>query len=198
MARTRQRAPQKKTVVIRRRKEPVKHTAQKKKVVVKPAVQYKQMLANCCCCSQKLALGGNGRLCVKCTEFKRHQDAEMRKHVTKMCKKAVELFVPSDPKKPVRVVNMESKSPINATTCIVYRKPDAWNKTDNIIYTAVMDDQALLKGLSHNTRAHRIGNAMNVFHPKSSWVGPVVFMGPNNTTLLPQEIERFKRLIKLF
>lgn len=82
---------------------------------------------------------------------------------------------------------------IDVCRCGMYRSPAAFKDTTPL-YTCTMDDVALSK-YEPNKRALDIAVRMRVFdfRDNGSINGPCLFLGPNDTGLLPEEIKRFSK-----
>lgn len=143
----------------------------------------------------------------RCPPCERKRDHERRVKEEEKSKARFALLVPNDPEHHMAWVNLNKESAADAldalVTCSVYPKESVYSfhRSDKKkIYTAVMDDMALskydLKEGGENKRAKKIATKMGVFKDDETFIGPILFCGPNQggpTTLFGREIDRFMK-----
>lgn len=128
----------------------------------------------------------NGHTCPPCSQKVRRDDMEKRsKQKTK-----VGLFVPMDDTEPIQEVDLTTFR-FGATTCIMYHSEYSL-KDSAPMYECNMDDMALLK-YGDNHRALKIAGTMACFDfsHDPQFCGPMLFTGPNGSTLFKNELVRY-------
>jgi len=196
MARTRQRAAS-----VKKATSVQKSVGKKAKAQPKPAHMHKvakaALFADCSDCGQNLKKYGEGGtvggvLCPPCAAIRFAKDQEKRREQGK--KEHLAVLVNDNGTKRKVDLNKEPAEFLlgGGTACTLYHSPYAIQTRGlNPYYTAWIRDCALLEGQPENDTALRVLGRLGGFHERSneSCCGPVVFTGPDNQSLFPNEVD---------